>query len=89
MDHGIVTISKFEILTYRFVSMDYNWWRLISAQDRRVGDIAILLKLNSKDEGRIKLRRSDPTMSQDKSNQSCMMLKIKKPDVFESDLRQS
>ena len=52
MDRGIVTISKFEILTYRFVSMDYNWWRLISrisAQDGRVGDIAIVLKLNSKD----------------------------------------
>ena len=69
MDHGIVTVSKFEILTYRFVSMDYTvtWWRLISrisAQDGRVGNIAIVLKLNSKDTS------SCAEMSQDKSNHS-------------------
>ena len=85
----------FEVLTYRFVSMEYNWWILISrisAQDRRVGDI-LIVQLNSKDVLNFnnccadwwQCRRIRATRLGNPS----IMLKLKKPQVSESDLRQS
>lgn len=93
--HGWWRVSAFEVLTYRLVSMEYNWWILISrisAQDRRVGDI-LIVQLNSKDVLNFKsccaegwqCRRIRATNLGNPS----MMLKLKKPQVSESDLRHS